>query len=542
MLQPALHKGIIHPLRLPPPSTPVDGQSQGCKMSIVPSQDEVVYRFDVFRLDVERRLLTRGELTLPALRPKTFAVLAFLLQAPGRVHSRAELLDRLWPGVTVTDDSLTQCISELRRALGDRASRVLQTVPRRGYAVLAEVAVDPPTPPLPVWPAAAPAGRRDTMFVGPIASVGAASEGNALADALTTDLVAELARFEDLRVVRHGRRADPGAYRIRGEIRLFGKAWHVLIQLEEDGDAVVWSDRFDLASGQPLPVAAVAALAARIGVQVDRASLKRAHDKDRGGLTAREFCLLGRQLHQAGTKAGTYAAQEAFNSAVAADGAFGLAHAWLSFTVMRTVTHGWTTADHEDRVRSLRIARRGVELEPASPLCLSAFAFALALNERWDEAAEMARMSLHTGRPADYGTRLSCGEVLAAAGYPEEAASVVQAVYALDPHCPPRGRAVLGRALLLAGRPEEALVELRRCTAMQPDYAPCYRTLVVACIETGRRADARAALAELARLQPNWLPGRQPIRWFLRRVADIQRFERAFWQAGGGNGRVIKAS
>ena len=111
-----------------------------------------VYHFDEFRLDVERGTLHgRGESVL-TVRPKAFALLRFLVENPGRLHGRAELLETLWPDVVVTDDSLTQCISDLRHAFGDRAPHVLKTVPRHGYMLTAEVwtettAPEPPQPP-----------------------------------------------------------------------------------------------------------------------------------------------------------------------------------------------------------------------------------------------------------------------------------------------------------------------------------------------------------------------------------------------------------
>jgi DNA-binding winged helix-turn-helix (wHTH) protein len=61
------------------------------------------------------------------------------VQNPARLHGRAELLETLWPNVVVPDDSLTQCVSDLRHAFGERASRVLKTLPRRGYVLTAEV-------------------------------------------------------------------------------------------------------------------------------------------------------------------------------------------------------------------------------------------------------------------------------------------------------------------------------------------------------------------------------------------------------------------
>jgi DNA-binding winged helix-turn-helix (wHTH) protein len=67
------------------------------------------------------------------LRRKTLLVLRALLDEPGRVVERDRLIELVWPGLWVVDDSLTQCIRELRRALGPEAGRHLVTLRGRGY-------------------------------------------------------------------------------------------------------------------------------------------------------------------------------------------------------------------------------------------------------------------------------------------------------------------------------------------------------------------------------------------------------------------------
>jgi DNA-binding winged helix-turn-helix (wHTH) protein/Flp pilus assembly protein TadD len=69
-----------------------------------------------------------------ALRPKTALLLRVLAGRAGQVMSRDALMDAVWPGVAVTDDSLTQCVAELRRALGPHA-HLLRTLPKRGYVL-----------------------------------------------------------------------------------------------------------------------------------------------------------------------------------------------------------------------------------------------------------------------------------------------------------------------------------------------------------------------------------------------------------------------
>jgi DNA-binding winged helix-turn-helix (wHTH) protein len=67
------------------------------------------------------------------LRRKSFEVLRYLVEHTGRVVTKEELIKAVWPNVTIGDESLTQCVSEVRRALGEQSYRIIKTVPRRGY-------------------------------------------------------------------------------------------------------------------------------------------------------------------------------------------------------------------------------------------------------------------------------------------------------------------------------------------------------------------------------------------------------------------------
>src|SRR5437879_8556186 len=88
--------------------------------------------FDGFTLDLTRGCLLRGSQEIK-LRPKPFDALKYLVENPGRLISKTELIEVIWPDTAVTDDSLVQCLMEVRRALGDDAQQMIKTVPRRGY-------------------------------------------------------------------------------------------------------------------------------------------------------------------------------------------------------------------------------------------------------------------------------------------------------------------------------------------------------------------------------------------------------------------------
>jgi DNA-binding winged helix-turn-helix (wHTH) protein len=96
------------------------------------------YSFGDFTLDLDRAVICRGTEEV-ALRKKSFEVLAYLVEHHGRLVTKAELAERVWPDTAVMDNSLAQCIVEIRRALADEAQLVIRTVARRGYLFTAPV-------------------------------------------------------------------------------------------------------------------------------------------------------------------------------------------------------------------------------------------------------------------------------------------------------------------------------------------------------------------------------------------------------------------
>lgn len=121
-----------------------------------------VLRFAGFEFDLRRGELRGPDGAAIALRPKADALLRQFLAEPGRLLGRETLMAALWPATVVTDDSLVQCVGELRGALGDRGQQLIQTVPRRGYRLEATVAaaISPPFVPAAVGAMAETASRR----------------------------------------------------------------------------------------------------------------------------------------------------------------------------------------------------------------------------------------------------------------------------------------------------------------------------------------------------------------------------------------------
>jgi DNA-binding winged helix-turn-helix (wHTH) protein/Tfp pilus assembly protein PilF/TolB-like protein len=99
--------------------------------------------FAGFELDQERARLRGPDGEAIKLRPKSFDMLQLFATNAGRVLSKQDLADAIWPKIHVGDDSLFQCIREIRTALGDEQRQLIKLVSGRGYLFEAEVTVEP---------------------------------------------------------------------------------------------------------------------------------------------------------------------------------------------------------------------------------------------------------------------------------------------------------------------------------------------------------------------------------------------------------------
>jgi Tol biopolymer transport system component/DNA-binding winged helix-turn-helix (wHTH) protein len=100
----------------------------------------LIFEFDDVHVDAANALLTKDGKRV-ALEPKAFRLLVFLLERPGRLVEKEELLSGIWGDAFVTENALTRAIALLRRVLGDSKGepKYIETVPTRGYRFIAPV-------------------------------------------------------------------------------------------------------------------------------------------------------------------------------------------------------------------------------------------------------------------------------------------------------------------------------------------------------------------------------------------------------------------
>src|SRR5215204_401696 len=99
-----------------------------------------ILQFKDFTIDTDEKVLLREGMPV-ALAPKVFETLLVLIESPGRIVLKKELMKRLWPDTFVEDANLTFNIQQLRKSLGDNARSpiYIQTIARRGYRFIAAV-------------------------------------------------------------------------------------------------------------------------------------------------------------------------------------------------------------------------------------------------------------------------------------------------------------------------------------------------------------------------------------------------------------------
>ncbi len=229
--------------------------------------------FQSFTIDLER-LCVRGPDGEIALRPKSFEVLRYLAEHSRRVVPKDEIIKAVWAEVTVTDESLTRCISEVRRAITDDAQQIIKTVSRRGYlfdpvdlrisdgagnGVAAAVQRPGLTDQgLQFSPKLA---NRPSIAVLPFLNMSGDPEQEYFADGITEDIITDLSKISGLFVVARntsftfkGRSvkipeasAELGVkFVLEGSVRKSGSRVRVTAQLlDAETGGHLWADRYD---------------------------------------------------------------------------------------------------------------------------------------------------------------------------------------------------------------------------------------------------------------------------------------------------------
>jgi len=429
-----------------------------------------IFRFERYTLDLRRGCLHAGDREIE-LRPKSFEMLCYLVENAGRLISKDELIKAVWPNVTVADESLTRCVSDVRLALGDADQRIIKTLLRRGYLFAAPVSAG--VPESSVTPASRPARpaagsqkplpgsegeaeRRSlprlSLVVLPFVNLSGDPTRDYLADVITEGLTAYLSRIRNSFVIARttaftykGKAADAKQigrelgvrYVLAGSAQQSGMQVRVSAQLiDTDTSAHLWADQFDDDSADLLAMqdAIVTRLARALEIELAAVEAARISRTRLTKLDAEDFALRGEAI-------------------------------FLAYGVYR-----------DEAEPGFVLCERALQIDPDNVRALS------ILAERF---ATRVIMKQSIDREAD--TR--------------RANELASRALAVDPNSYHAHQAK-ARVLLAQRRIEEAIVEARRSLSLNPGFIPAYRNLCVAAMYLGRREQIIEYADKAMRLSP----------------------------------------
>jgi DNA-binding winged helix-turn-helix (wHTH) protein/tetratricopeptide (TPR) repeat protein len=359
------------------------------------------YQFGPYRLDAAAyRLMHQGE-PIP-LSPKALDLLFLFASRPGALLTKDAILAELWPDVAVTDNALTQVVSEVRQALGDSPATpvYLETVPRRGYRFVATLERADDAPPAESTPAASTRAFAVVDFVNVTGDPEIAWLSAGIPETITNALRA----IRELRIDRSPATAaragtfGPGDMVVRGSFQRAGdqirvtaeavdaKAGETLAHAKADGPlADVFRVQDDIVAG----------LVRGLRLSLTPATEARLHARETASLEAYRALTEGRLKLEALDPTLVPAAIAAFERARDLDPSYALAYVGLAHALFWRfqASRATNTPDRESLVQAIGHARHAVDLDPELAEGHAALAFFLASADRPREAVAAGRVA-----------------------------------------------------------------------------------------------------------------------------------------------------
>lgn len=521
-----------------------------------------VVRFAGYELDEQRAQLRGPDGTLIRLRPKSFEMLSLFAANAGRVLSKTELMEAVWPNIHVGEDGLFQCIREIRAALGDEQRQIIKLVSGRGYLFAPAVSLVATEPaPLPETGQGAPEpakharsrfGLRRPLAIAAIAGacaiVGlalAASAfgpglmfkraprsvavmplvdssgdplGGALASGVTAGLIDGLARIDNFSVVAlpsanpAPASSPPSDYVLHGELLQGPRSWTVQVRVLNGATGEVQS-------------VATTSIDADVGAQLQQSRLAAGV----GDPLARRL----NTLLEAGEDGATESDTAASNAKVVVEQATAsINHTTRErFETAQAMLEGALTSEPDNvdlQVALAGLQLRGIQMAWYSPAASTAAeSHAKALLERALQAKPRYIPVLEAycrflSATNDFvGSLVACAKTLSFdpwngsarylvglgqlhLGRFEEALATFEQADLFDTPAVSRWTWSLGAgwANLLLGRNDAALSWLQRSIAITPGSGRSHLLLAVAYQRLGRPEEAKAALTTALELRP----------------------------------------
>jgi adenylate cyclase len=487
-----------------------------------------MFLFEGFHLD-RRGLFRQDELGNPtpvAVGGRALDLLGVLVERPGEILSKAEIMAAVWPDRVVEDGNLTLQISALRRILdrGRAEGSCIQTIARRGYRFAAAVtrvaaAASEGTTAIPHGASPPP---RLSIVVLPFTNLSSDPEQEYFADGITDDLTTDLSRIAGSFVIAcstafsyKSKSIDVRqigcelgvCYVLEGSVRRSGDHVRMNVQLiDAETGGHVWAERFetDRQNLSDAEAEITGRLARTLNLELveavgRRIEQERAVDPDPHDLVARGWAL----FYRPPSAATLQDAQQAFERALVLDPQAVEAKIGLATVLVAAIIEGWSnpSLDDQARVEGLlgEVFARGTNDAMAH--------YAMAMLRRSQNRLKEARIEAERAVALDHNNSAALYELGLAfmyLGQPEAGVPYLERAIRLSPR-DPRVFAMqygLGRCHLLLGHLDPAIELFDRVRAASPRFWDVHMWLAGAFGLAGDLDGARAELAKAERLKP----------------------------------------
>ncbi|AZO31020.1 transcriptional regulator [Mesorhizobium sp. M1B.F.Ca.ET.045.04.1.1] len=473
------------------------------RCSMAESASQGVLQLGDCQLDLERGLLLRDGAAVP-LRSKAFSLLSYLARNDGKVVTKSDLISAVWGNIAVTEDSLTQAVRDIRKALDDGDQAILKAVPKRGY-VLSSPCHKP-----------SPASQ-------PVVAVVPFEDGRATGEtsdpvigAFAGDVADRLARFHTVTVLnretalaafRQAQGYGPPLavrpdYFVQGSVIRSGDQLKISAKLvDAQAGALVWGESYTAAGPDLFAVQDEIAyrVVNRLVSNLEAAALRRSAGKPTRDLAAYELVTRAIVRFRGYRADDNSEALNLLKAAISRDPDYGLAQAYMALVELAVADYG---SAPEDVIASCtERASLAVALAPDEPRCHRILSQA-RLAARDHRAAEHHMRRALDINPYDADTMMQMGHVLSLRGRPLDGLELMNRAVAANPlhaewyHC--------DRALALYAARDYG----NAATAMQRlPYGPRRWSLLAAALaRSGDRAGARDCVMLIRKSDPGFSP------------------------------------
>ena len=376
----------------------------------------MIYFFEHYSLDTDRRELRRGSDLIPA-EPQVFDLLQYLIRNRERVVSKDDLIAAVWKGRIVSESALTSRINAARKALRDNGEqqRLIRTIARKGHRFVGEVRAEPTEGPAKSAPStddevkAVPGltlPDKPSIAILPFQNLSGDSEQDYFADGIVEDIIAALSRIRWLFVIaRNSSFTYKGSavdvkqvgrelgvrYVLEGSLRKAENRVRISGRLiDVSSGAYLWADRIDGTFEDifNLQDQVTASVVAAIAPKLELAEIERAKRKPTESLDAYEYFLRAMANFHQGTKDSVNEALRLFYKALELDPDFSAAYGMAAWCFVRRRVNAWTVDRKQETTEASRLARRAVELGKDDAVALCGGANALAVIGHDFDAAD----------------------------------------------------------------------------------------------------------------------------------------------------------